>query len=170
MTTLYLVFVFSLSQNIYFFSLSQNIYWSFLMLIKWFLLMGNFRHCRECYCEICFWEQAPRPPLLFYGTIKSIDNIIANIESAVIKKFLIGAPRLLPFHVCPIDIIFTVRCGCHTQLACLAPALWKLASWLICKQNFFLAFLQHVVIIWGLPAFCTDLQRACAKPWLLLLR
>jgi len=43
------------------------------------------------------WEQAPRlpsPPLWHY---KNIGHIKANIEGVLIKTFLIGASKLLPF-------------------------------------------------------------------------
>ena len=66
----------------------------------------------------------PSDPLCcIYGTLKDIGNIIANVESMVIKTFLIRAPKLLPVTVCPISSLFIFKYCCNTCLAWLSRLL-----------------------------------------------
>ena len=53
--------------------------------------------------------------------MKDIGSIIADVEGVVIKTFLIGAPKPLPFPVFPKVTRFIFRRGCHTQPSWLPP-------------------------------------------------
>ena len=74
-----------------------------------------------------FMGEALDPLCCLYGTIQDIGNIIADVEGMLINTVLIGAPKLLPFLVCPISTLFIFRCGCHSN-----PAYMPLSfeSWL----------------------------------------
>ena len=72
-----------------------------------------------------FWGKLPDPFCCLHGILEDIGSIVANVESMVIKTLLIGAPKLLPYPVCPIGTLFICRCSCHTHQTWLPPCLLK---------------------------------------------
>ena len=72
-----------------------------------------------------FWRQVADPLCSRYDTAKDIGNILATVEGVVIKTFLIAAPILFPFIMCPIRTFSIFTCGCHNHLAWLPLCLLK---------------------------------------------